>query len=278
MTYSWSINSKIVSTSSIFDYEFKELGKHYLKLTLSDGNGHSVSKAWLIFITKESYDFEYINIEQSDIYIYHSGVKFTIPKSVGRGKVFTMEIPLKDLPIKPTGYTFIEENGKVLIFNGKNKLSNEMRIDHVSNDQLLRYSYTENKWYLVAHEGKSSNSKHIGLFALATKNRTTTTNSDSGESDAGGCFIATAAYGSYLQKDVQILRSFRDKYLLTNEFGKNFVNTYYRYSPPIADYIAKHENLRTIVRWLLTGIITIIEYPFLTLLFLFFIFKRKILF
>jgi hypothetical protein len=277
LTYSWSVNNKIISTNNIFDYEFKELGKHYLKLTLSDGNEHFVSKEWLIFITKESYDFKYTDIDKSDISIYHSGVKFTIPKSVGRGKIFTMEIPLKDLPIKPTGYTFIEENGKVLIFNGKNTLSNEMSIDHVSNDQLLRYSYTENKWYIVAKEGKSVNSKNIGLFALASKDKITVTNSDSGESSGGGCFIATAAYGSYLQKDVQLLRIFRDKYLLTNEFGKSFVDSYYNYSPSIANYIAQHDYLRTVVRWVLTGVISIIKYPWVALLLFLFIFRRKIL-
>ena len=30
--------------------------------------------------------------------------------------------------------------------------------------------------------------------------------------------------------------------------GKSFVKFYYKYSPPIADSIAKHDNLRVIVR------------------------------
>jgi len=277
LNYSWKINNKVVSTSDIFNYKFKKLGKHYLRLTLSDGNNHSVSKEWLIFITKESYNFEYTTIDKSDISIYHSGVEFTIPKSVGRGEIFTIEIPLKDLPVKPKGYTFIEKKGKVIIFNGKNKLNNKMSIEHVSNDQLLRYSYTENKWYIVAYEGKSVKTSNIGLFALASKNKNTIT-SDSGNSSGGGCFIATAAYGSYLQKDVEFLRVFRDKYLLTNKLGKSFVDTYYHYSPPIANYIAQHDYLRTIVRWILTGIIFIIKYPWVVLLILsLLIFRRKVL-
>jgi hypothetical protein len=44
------------------------------------------------------------------------------------------------------------------------------------------------------------------------------------------------------------LREFRDRFLLESSLGKAFVNCYYKYSPPIADYIAKHVNLRTIVR------------------------------
>jgi hypothetical protein len=64
----------------------------------------------------------------------------------------------------------------------------------------------------------------------------------------GGCFIATAAYGSPMQPYVRILREFRDKFLLNNIFGKAFVNLYYKYSPPMADFIAEHANLRVIVR------------------------------
>jgi hypothetical protein len=64
----------------------------------------------------------------------------------------------------------------------------------------------------------------------------------------GGCFIATAAYGSLVEPHVKILRDFRDRFLITNFAGKSFVSLYYKYSPPLADFIAKHDNLRTMVR------------------------------
>jgi hypothetical protein len=52
----------------------------------------------------------------------------------------------------------------------------------------------------------------------------------------GGCFIATAAFGSPMEEQVKILRDFRDRFLLTNSVGKVFVDIYYACSPFIADF------------------------------------------
>jgi hypothetical protein len=71
----------------------------------------------------------------------------------------------------------------------------------------------------------------------------------------GGCFIATAAYGSYWEPHVMTLRQFRDSYLLTNKLGTKFVETYYRYSPPMADYIVEHDNLRSLARFGLAPVV-----------------------
>lgn len=63
-----------------------------------------------------------------------------------------------------------------------------------------------------------------------------------------GCFIATAAYGTPMAGEIQILREFRDEYLLTNRPGRAFVDFYYRTSPPIARFITDHPGLKPMVR------------------------------
>jgi len=75
------------------------------------------------------------------------------------------------------------------------------------------------------------------------------------------CFIATAAYGSYLAPEVTALQEFRDRYLLTNRLGRKFVDAYYRYSPPIAGFIETHPALMPPVRWALTPIVWAIKFP-----------------
>lgn len=69
-----------------------------------------------------------------------------------------------------------------------------------------------------------------------------------GGGGGGGCFIATAAYGSLMEPHVKILSAFRDQFLLGNTVGKNVVGLYNTYSPPMADFIAKHDVLRAMVR------------------------------
>jgi hypothetical protein len=73
--------------------------------------------------------------------------------------------------------------------------------------------------------------------------------------DTGGCFIATAAYGSPMAPQVALLRAWRDRFLASNPPGRVVVRIYETVSPPIADVLRGSEPLRTTVRWALAPVI-----------------------
>jgi len=91
-----------------------------------------------------------------------------------------------------------------------------------------------------------------GTFSVTTQAAPA---SSGGSGSGGGCFIATAAFGLPLERHVQILRDFRDRYLLNYKLGQKFVTLYYQISPPIAGTIAKSEALRMFTRWCLMPVI-----------------------
>ncbi len=78
---------------------------------------------------------------------------------------------------------------------------------------------------------------------------------------SGSCFIATAAYGSYWEENVRVLRGFRDQVLERSEAGRWFVEQYYHYSPPLAQLIGDSELLRWLVRMVLEPVVFAIRYP-----------------
>ncbi len=133
----------------------------------------------------------------------------------------------------------------------------------------VSYTYTNTGTYTVRvrvtdNQGATATGEtNITVTSASTESPSTNTSS---QSSGGGCFIATAAYGSYLDPHVMVLREFRDKYLLTNPPGRIFVALYYKVSPPIAKFISKHEALRSITRILLTPVVFGIENIYLLII------------
>jgi hypothetical protein len=75
------------------------------------------------------------------------------------------------------------------------------------------------------------------------------------------CFIATAAWGSWMDPHVVSLRRFRDETLMAHAPGRAFVAFYYRHSPPLAALVGRHEVLRAATRAALAPVVFAVERP-----------------
>lgn len=64
----------------------------------------------------------------------------------------------------------------------------------------------------------------------------TSTSSSSSSSSSGGCYVATAVYGSYDCPQVWTLRRYRDYTLAETWYGRAFIRTYYAVSPTLVKW------------------------------------------
>ena len=80
------------------------------------------------------------------------------------------------------------------------------------------------------------------------------------EEEGGGCLIATAAYGSEMAPQVQMLREIRDNQLMNTESGTAFMgafnNVYYSFSPIIADMERENPMFKEVVKLGLTPMLS----------------------
>jgi len=78
--------------------------------------------------------------------------------------------------------------------------------------------------------------------------------------DGGGCLIATAAFGSELSTQVQMLREVRDTQIMNTQVGAMFLSGfnqfYYSFSPTIADMERQSPAFKEFVKITITPLLT----------------------
>ena len=154
------------------------------------------------------------------------------------------------------------ESGRVLIRHADNlqDLINNVDVNEVDSVDIIAVDYVGNGTLgLVTFKVNS-----LSVFGIGSGSGSSSSSSSSADetslsdsSNDSSCFIATAAYGSPFESHVKILRNFRDVYLLPNRIGHAFVDTYYKYSPKAAAFIADHESLRAVTRVVLMPVVGI---------------------
>jgi hypothetical protein len=88
----------------------------------------------------------------------------------------------------------------------------------------------------------SAQSKMIAQNELAQRTRPPES------AQKGGCFIATAVYGSHDAAEVRFLRQFRDEVLFKTFSGRLFISFYYSFSPYAAEVTRKSEYLKKLIK------------------------------
>ncbi|MCS5528409.1 MAG: peptidylprolyl isomerase, partial [Nitrosopumilus sp.] len=100
----------------------------------------------------------------------------------------------------------------------------------------------------------------LDSFEILSQQSSEQKTSEPAEEKGGGCLIATAAYGSEMAPQVQLLREIRDNQLMNTESGSAFMSTfnnvYYSFSPAIADMERENPLFKEAVKLGLTPLIS----------------------
>ena len=161
-------------------------------------------------------------------------MQFINPKIVrtmpdGRTLARTLEKPTlsSEKPERPDQYSF----DVVLYSTGSGKNSTTISLWVFKNGAI---AFSENgrniTWADVSAHSINAATVRDKILSTIANNKI---NHKTAPPKKGGCYIATAVYGSYDCPQVWILRRFRDIVLMENMFGKAFVKTYYKTSPTL---------------------------------------------
>jgi hypothetical protein len=101
---------------------------------------------------------------------------------------------------------------------------------------------------------------HDAVTSVPTASAAPVVATQESSEEGGGCLIATAAYGSELAPQVQLLREIRDNQLMNTESGSAFMGTfneaYYSFSPYIADMERENPMFKEAVKLGLTPMLS----------------------
>ena len=162
--------------------------------------------------------------------------------------------------------TWVDNSGYEIGFKIERRLGADGTYAQIDTVPTRVTSYTdtgaspgEAYYYRVRSYNCAAQSDYSNEATIPTEHTQSLGDSSSGGSSRGGCFIATAAFGSSLAPQVAILREFRDKILRKSSVGRSFIYAYDRYSPALAEIVEKHEAVRAVIRF---GLLPLVAYSY----------------
>jgi hypothetical protein len=112
-------------------------------------------------------------------------------------------------------------------------------------------------WKAEVEKQEAIRDRHLskGLKDTPSQGGSSRPYTQNNSNSSGGCYIATAVYGSYDSPQVMVLRRYRDERLSKNIFGRLFIKAYYRLSPTVAKRLATAKRTNNFIRMLLDKIV-----------------------
>jgi len=136
----------------------------------------------------------------------------------------------------------------------------------VNDNRVYTIQYTNHLTDYYNHEDKvntileSFKLIHSGPDSTTYTSDETSQDSNTEQSEGGGCLIATAAFGSEMAPQVQFLREIRDGTVMSTQSGTAFMtgfnHFYYSFSPYVADYERENPVFKEAVKVTLTPLLT----------------------
>ena len=204
----------------------------YISLTIKDVKGKTIDD---LIIAKNNILEQAVYQDQLEI-LSQQKIKENIYQTEAVG---TFEVDDISLEIK-----FIEAmiltNEKSYTFAYSNTVDN-------FNNEFSKFNESLNSFEILSQQSSESKSSEEKI-------------NEQSEENGGGCLIATAAYGSELSPQVQLLREIRDNQLMNTESGSAFMSgfneLYYSFSPYIADMERENPVFKEAVKLAITPMIS----------------------
>ena len=100
----------------------------------------------------------------------------------------------------------------------------------------VRYDFYDRLRVLYSTIKKLDPSFEVPVLPERPAAKPNTSTSANASNSSGGCYVATAVYGSYDCPQVWTLRRYRDNTLAASWYGRLFVRTYYAISPTLVKW------------------------------------------
>jgi hypothetical protein len=192
--------------------------------------------------------------------------------SYSAGQTVSVSGSIQSTSSVPVAIEIRDGEGKTILLrtiqsDENGRFSLDFKVPQSSNSGKLSIYATSSD----SNGGVQSGTRTVVLSQSSPPNTNSSAQEQSGNPSqpTSQCIIATAAFGSEIAPQVQLLRNFRDDHILSTASGTSFMNVfnmwYYSFSPNVAEYERGQPWLQQVVRagiYPLLGILQVSQHAY----------------